>query len=162
MGTVRFNLYIMKLFYLGLFLTVFCSVEARKKQCQTPAAGGVAMCELNIDSMGEEALAAINDNLPRCCAGYECTEIDNTGNKFCVESGKAKAKAGEACSIQEGISCEKGFRCNKKGTCVEKKPKANQGEPCGMEVGARCGRGLRCSKKMSVCVKRRGKKAGRG
>ena len=58
------------------------------------------MCELNIDSMSEEALAAINDNLPRCCAGYECTEIDNTGNKFCVESGKAKAKAGEACSVR--------------------------------------------------------------
>jgi len=162
MGTVRFNLYHEAVLLGSVRDCLLHPVEARKKQCQTPAAGGVAMCELNIDSMSEEALAAINDNLPRCCAGYECTEIDNTGNKFCVESGKAKAKAGEACSIQEGISCEKGFRCNKKGTCVEKKPKANQGEPCGMEVGARCSRGLRCSKKMSVCVKRRGKKAGRG
>ena len=90
----------MKLFYLGLFLTVFCSVHARRKRCQKPEAGGVAMCELNIDSLSEAALAALNDNLPGCCAGYVCEEIDNSGNKFCVESGKLKAKAGEACSVR--------------------------------------------------------------
>merc|ERR1712126_437683 len=102
MGTVRFYTFIMKLFYLGLFVTVFCSAEARRKECQMPAAGGVAMCELNIDSLSEVALAALNDNLPGCCEGYECAEIDNSGNKFCVKADAAKAKSGESCSIQDG------------------------------------------------------------
>merc|ERR1712227_805782 len=144
----------MKLFYFGLLVTVFYNVESKKKNCQAPRMGGVAMCELNIDSLPEDALAALNANLPECCPGYECAEIDNTGNKFCVESNTPRAKSGEACSIQGGVRCEKGLRC-KKDVCVEKKPKAKEGEACGKEAGTRCGKGFKCSKKMNPCVKRR-------
>merc|ERR1712227_737699 len=103
----------MKLFYFGLLVTVFSNVESKKKNCQAPKMGGVAMCELNIDSLPEDALAALNANLPECCPRYECAEIDNTGNKFCVESNTPRAKSGEACSSKMELDAKKDFGARK-------------------------------------------------